>query len=175
MIIFLKFFRQLDNRLDNRLVTKLTPAPIKSNKIGTVEPQIDIGKDTVITSTDTKELRMISSAIPRTGKATALKGPYTKLTTDYRIQILNGCINTTYGQLAKVMCFPISNANNKNIQLWQIFVGSPIVNFCVCRKYAIICCLNGTLQFLNIKNGILVMPIIKLPSAAIECACVSII
>lgn len=64
-------------------------------------------------------------------------------------------------------------ANSPNKPIWEIFVGSPVVNFCLSPNYVLACSFDGTLRFLDIKTGILVLPIVKLPTAAVQCGFVS--
>lgn len=57
--------------------------------------------------------------------------------------------------------------------MWEIFIGSPVVNVCLSSKYVLACSIDGTLRFLDIQTGILVLPIVKLPTAAVQCSFVS--
>lgn len=54
--------------------------------------------------------------------------------------------------------------------MWEIFIGSPVVNVCLSSKYVLACSIDGTLRFLDIQTGILVLPIVKLPTAAVQCS-----
>lgn len=76
------------------------------------------------------------------------------------------------GQLCKISCTSTTNTPLK--QHWEMFVGSPVVIFCLCAKYVITCSIDGTIRFLNIRNGILVLPTIKIPTAGVQCAFVRI-
>jgi protein HIRA/HIR1 len=71
-----------------------------------------------------------------------------------------------------VNCTSVKNARN---QLWEIFIGSPVVNFCLCAKYALFCSSDGNIRFVDIKSGVLVLPVLKLFTPAIQSVFVSLI
>lgn len=101
----------------------------------------------------------------------ALKGSHVKITAEHRVQIMNAAtVTKMYGPLCRLSCSAYFTPNKI---IWDKFVGSPIVNACVSAKYVLVCCVDGTLHFLDIRTGILVLPIVKLASAAVQCSFVS--
>lgn len=86
-------------------------------------------------------------------------------------QVQNSSLSTTFGQLCKVSCTSTTITPTK--QYWEIFVGAPIVIFCLCAKYVATCSMDGTIRFLSLRTGILALPIIKIPTAGVQCAFVS--
>lgn len=148
-------------QLDSRL-TKV--APIKSASIGTTSSSPN-AKSAVPTSASADlPVRLIMS---NAGKAVPFKNLVEKVNANNRVEILNGNVSTAYGPLAKITC---SSAKTK---AWELFVGSPIVNFSLCAKYALICCLDGTIQFIDIRTGVAVLPKLKMLSPAVQCVFVS--
>lgn len=148
-------------QLDSRL-TKV--APIKSASIATTSSSPN-AKSAVSTSASADlPVRLIMS---NAGKAVPFKNLVEKVNANNRVEILNGNVSTAYGPLAKITC---SSAKTK---AWEVFVGSPIVNFSLCAKYALACCLDGTIQFIDIRTGVAVLPKLKMLSPAVQCVFVS--
>lgn len=79
-------------------------------------------------------------------------------------QAVNNNASTTFGPLCKVEC---AFGKHQRNTLWEMYVGSPVVNFSLSAKYVLICSQDGTIRFVDIKNGILTLPVIKLFSPAI--------
>lgn len=144
-------------QLDSRL-TKM--APIKSSSIGT---NSSIPNETAIASTSAAANVPIRLIMSNAGKAMPYKALVEKVNGNNRVEVLNGNVNTAYGQLAKISCI---TAKTKS---WELLAGSPIVNFCLCAKYVLICCLDGTIQFVDIKTGLAVLPKLKMLSPVVQC------
>lgn len=144
-------------QLDTRL-TKI--APIKSASIGT-----NASSQNASTSASANiPIRLIMA---NAGRAVPYKTLTEKINGTNRIEILNGNVSTAYGPLAKVTCV------SAKTKCWEIFVGSPIVNFSVCAKYVLVCCMDGTIQFVDVKTGVAVLPKLRMFSPAIQCVFVS--
>lgn len=109
------------------------------------------------------------------GKAIPLKGSAVKVGGDFRVHIMNDKLNTNFGKLCKVCCYSGGQRGGGVDQLiWELFIGSPIVNFSCCTKFVLLCCFDGTIRFLSIKTGILILPVISLPTPAVLSAFVSV-
>lgn len=153
-------------QMDNRL-TKV--APIKTSSIITsISSNLTAPPSAPVTFTasPTIPLRLAASTA---GKAQ----PYApqkiqeKIHGKYRIEFVNGNASTAWGPLAKITCV------SDRIKRWELYVGSPIVNVSVCAKFVLICCADGTIQFIDINSGDSVFPKLKMLSAAIQCVFVS--
>ncbi|XP_037028576.1 protein HIRA homolog [Bradysia coprophila] len=151
--------KRLDHLLDNRLTKQ---APIKSNNMPKPSPP------TATSSGQSKcdETFPIKLNSVNAGKAVPLKGAHEKALGEFTVKISNTATNTSFGSLSLIAC---NNLQSKN-ELWKINVGSSVVNFCLSQKYVLACSSNGTLRFLDIKTGICILPVIKLPTAAVQSA-----
>lgn len=156
--------KRLDHLLDNRLTKQ---APIKSSNMP--KPSAPITTSSGQTRNDESFPFKLNSV--NAGKAVPFKGNHEKTLGEFTVKISNATTNTSFGSLSLITC---NNLNNKN-ELWKVNVGSSIVNFCLSQKYVLACSLNGTLRFLDIKTGICVFPVIKLPTAAVQSAFVCFI
>lgn len=154
--------KRLDHLLDNRLTKQ---APIKSNNMA--KPSAPITAPTSQSKSDESFPLKLNSV--NAGKAVPLKGNHEKTFAEFTVKISNATTNTSFGSLSLISCH---NLHNKT-DLWKVNVGSSIVNFCLSQKYVLACSLNGTLRFLDIRTGICVLPVIKLPTAAVQSAFVS--
>ena len=97
------------------------------------------------------------------GKATALTGSQcVKSIGDYRIQVINDSYKTAFGNLSRVACMNINHQQQiDDRKIWEITVGSAISSFSVCTKYVLVGSMDGSVRFINIKNGRLVMPVLN--------------
>lgn len=148
-------------QMDSRL-TKI--APIKTASIGINSSSTNA---TAVPSTSASEDTSVRLRIANAGKAVPYHSLVEKLVDNHRVEILNADVRTAYGPLTKVTCV---TAKTKS---WELFVGSPVVNCSVCPKYVLICCLDGTIQFIDIKTGVAVLPKLKMLSPAVQCVFVS--
>lgn len=148
--------KRLDHLLDNRLTKQ---APIKS--INMPKPAAPLSDQPKSDESFPIRLNGVNA-----GKAVPLKGNHEKTFGELTIQITNATTTTSFGSLSLIVC----NNILKKEELWKVNVGSSIVNFCLCQKYVLACSLNGTLRFLDIQTGIGVLPVIKLPTAAVQSA-----
>lgn len=148
-------------QMDVRL-TKI--APIRTASIGI---NLSSTNAAAVPSTSAPEDIPVRLRIANAGKAVPYQTLVEKLVGNHRVEILNGDVRTAYGPLTKVTCV---TAKTKS---WELFVGSPVVNFSVCAKYVLICCLDGTIQFIDIKSGVAVLPKLKMLSPAVQCVFVS--
>ncbi|XP_055300313.1 protein HIRA homolog [Sitodiplosis mosellana] len=93
--------------------------------------------------------------------------PYTKIElkvyNEFQVKIQNSFTSTSAGPICKVIGFVL------NKPTWETYIGSPVVNFCLCAKYVLICSKDSTIRFLEIQNGIAVLPILQMPSPVIQC------
>ncbi|KAM7348901.1 histone cell cycle regulator-like protein [Cochliomyia hominivorax] len=170
-------------RLDSRLVKSSSTKPL-------VEP-FTVSKDMLQTFPNFKPTphtfgseTTASSSTATTASASTAAKPYQASTTgpkinitattkcefqktalDYRIHVHNGFVPTSNGLLAKVTAYRLATG-----KLWEIFVGSPIVNFNFCLKCVMLCSLDGTMRLLDLQTASPLMPIISLTTAAIHCA-----
>lgn len=154
--------KRLDHLLDNRLTKQ---APIKSNNMP--KPSAPLTAPTDQSKSDESFSFKLNSA--NAGKAVPLKGNHERTCGEFTVKISNGATNTSFGSLSTITCNDIITKN----ELWKVNIGSSIVNFCLSQKYVLACSLNGTLRFLDIRTGICVLPVIKLPTAAVQSAFVS--
>lgn len=92
------------------------------------------------------------------------KCEFTKSSQDYRIHVQNGHLKTGYGMVAKV------TAQLSREQLWEMYVGSPVINVNLCSKYVMLCSLDGSMRLLAMQTGCPIFPAISLTSAAVHCA-----
>lgn len=151
-----------ETKLDARLTKRVLTAPAKVNIQN-------------IPKTDSQSKIEQIAVLPRPtaltgGKAVALKGVVTKPSGQLRIQVANGTCNTAYGPLCKVSCL---NVTKPDVKIWEIFIGSAAVNISCSFKNVIVCSIDGTIRFFDVLSGILVFPILNLPSPAILCCFVS--
>ncbi|XP_032594146.1 protein HIRA homolog isoform X2 [Drosophila grimshawi] len=91
------------------------------------------------------------------------KCEFTKSSQDYRIHVQNGHLKTGYGMVAKV------TAQLSRELLWDMYVGSPVINVNLCSKYVMLCSLDGSMRLLAMQTGSPVFPAITLTSAALHC------
>lgn len=54
--------------------------------------------------------------------------------------------------------------------LWQFITGSAICNFNSCTRYLVIGCVDGTVHFLDVKYGSLVLPVITMANVVVQSA-----
>lgn len=154
--------KRLDHLLDNRLTKQ---APIKSNNMP--KPTLPASSSSAPgTSKTTEETFSVKLNSLNAGKAVPLKGNHEKTSGEFTIKISNSTTNTSFGSLSLIACHNLHSRN----ELWKINVGSSIVNFSLSQKNVLACSLNGTLRFLDVQTGICVLPVIKLPTAAIQSA-----
>lgn len=153
--------KRLDHLLDNRLTKQ---APIKS--INMPKPAVPSNVPSSSSQSKSEESFPLKLNSANAGKAVPLKGSHEKTLCEFTVKITNATTNTSFGSLSLIAC---NNIHNKN-ELWKVNVGSSIVNFCLSQKYVLACSLNGTLRFLDIKTGVCVFPVIKLPTAAVQSA-----
>lgn len=151
--------KRLDHLLDNRLTKQ---APIKSNNMSKPSPP----SATSSGQTKCDETFPIKLNSVNAGKAVPLKGVHEKALGEFTVKINNTATNTSFGSLSQIAC---NNLQTKN-ELWKINVGSSVVNFSLSQKYVLACSANGTLRFLDIKTGICILPVMKLPTAAVQSA-----
>lgn len=151
--------KRLDHLLDNRLTKQ---APIKSNNMSKPSPP----SATSSGQTKCDETFPIKLNSVNAGKAVPLKGVHEKALGEFTVKINNTATNTSFGSLSQITC---NNLQTKN-ELWKINVGSSVVNFSLSQKYVLACSANGTLRFLDIKTGICILPVMKLPTAAVQSA-----
>lgn len=95
----------------------------------------------------------------------------TRIVGNYRVVVINNFLKLTSNHMHKVVCFlqdgkPISKQDIN----WQVVTGSAICNFNSCQSYILICCLDGTVRFVDLKTGILVMPMVNLPNQVVQSA-----
>lgn len=151
-----------ETKLDARLTKRVLAAPATAN----LQNIPNTNKESKI-----EQIAVLPRPILLTGgKAVALKGIVTKPSGQLRIQVSNGSCNTAYGPLCKISCL---NVTKPDIKIWEIFIGSAAVNISCSFKNVIVCSIDGTLRFFDVSSGILVFPILNLPSPAILCCFVS--
>lgn len=155
--------KRLDHLLDNRLTKQ---APIKSNNMP--KPSAPLTTPSGQSKSDESFPLKLNSV--NAGKAVPLKGNHEKTLGEFTVKISNATTNTSFGSLSLIAC---NNIHNKN-ELWKVNVGSSIVNFCLSQKYVLVCSLNGTLRFLDIRTGICVFPVMKVATAAVQSAFVNL-
>ncbi|XP_004518837.1 protein HIRA homolog [Ceratitis capitata] len=97
------------------------------------------------------------------------KCEFQKTALDHRVHIHNGYLSTGSGLLAKVTTYNITRPTQIE-KLWEILIGSPIVNLNFCNKYVMLCCLDGTLRLVDISTGKAILPVMGLSTAAVQCA-----
>lgn len=149
-------------QLDSRL-TKV--APVKTALIPT---NSSCSNATPTESTSATANIPIRLTVSSAGKALPYKTRTEKINGNNKVEILNGNVSTAYGPLTKVTCV------TTKAKSWELLIGSPIVNFCMCAKYVLVCCLDGTIQFIDIKTGVAVLPKLKMLSPAVQCVFVSL-
>lgn len=160
---------QLNNgsQLDSRLTKAV---PMQTNTI----QQITGPSSQQQAQPSTSQTQSLPSVISRlnllnAGKAVPFS-EYTRTHQDFTVKANNNSATTPFGPLCKITCL---SARIRNQQLWESYVGSQVVHFSLCAKYVLICSIDGNIRFLDIKNGVLVLPILKLITPAIQSVFVS--
>ncbi|XP_067639954.1 protein HIRA homolog isoform X2 [Eurosta solidaginis] len=97
------------------------------------------------------------------------KCEFQKTALDHRVHVHNGYLSTGSGFLAKVTGYNMLRPAQIE-KLWEILVGSPIVNLNFCYKYVMLCSLDGTLRLMDMKTGVATLPVISISTAAVQCA-----
>lgn len=121
------------------------------------------------------------TAIPivrmNSGKAAPLTGGQCiKSSGDYRIQVINDSYKTAFGNLSRVACMNINQQQQiDDRKVWEVTVGSGISSFSVSAKYVLIGAMDGSVRFVNIKNGRLLMPVLNQASPILLTGFVSIL
>ncbi|KAH8396225.1 hypothetical protein KR222_005671, partial [Zaprionus bogoriensis] len=92
------------------------------------------------------------------------KCEFTKSAQDYRLHVQNGHLKTDYGMVAKV------TALLSREQLWEMYVGSPVITVHLCSKYVMLCSLDGSMRLLAMQTGCPIIPTISLNGNALHCA-----
>lgn len=92
------------------------------------------------------------------------KCEFTKSSQDYRLYVQNGHLKTDYGMVAKV------TAQLSREQLWEMYVGSPVITVHMCSKYVMLCSLDGSMRLLAMQTGCPIIPTISLNGTALHCA-----
>lgn len=116
------------------------------------------------------------------GKAAAFRGTHSKSTASTRVHVANDALPTPLGALSKV--YAVSGGQTQQQQqqqrngaaagaLWEVFVGSPVVNFALSVRYALLCSVDGTVRLLDVQTGVQALPLVKLPAPAVQCCFVS--
>lgn len=166
------------SQLDSRL-TKNAPVSSTVSNHCTATPISPVASDDV-------QIRVTHS---NAGKAIPLKGEISKTHSDYKLtvnfknylvqstfirkkffffpKVQNNLLSTSYGHLGKIHC------KQGTTEIWEIFVGYPVVSFNICAKYVVICCADSTLQIIDLKNGAAHLPTMRLFTPAIHCVFVS--
>lgn len=92
------------------------------------------------------------------------KCEFTKSSQDYRLYVQNGHLKTDYGMVAKV------TAQLSREQLWDMYLGSPVITVHMCSKYVLLCSLDGSMRLLAMQTGCPIIPTISLNGTALHCA-----
>lgn len=112
------------------------------------------------------------SAVPKTaipivrmnsGKAVPLAGGQcVKTINEFRIQVINDAHKTSFGSLSRVVCLNINQQQQTtDRKLWEVTAGSAISSFSVCSKYVLVGAMDGSVRFIHIKTGMLVLPVLN--------------
>lgn len=151
---------QLDNRIKKTV-------PIKSASITTL-PKSQAAQQPESSPLPTHNMTRLNML--NAGKAVPFTKQNVKQYADFKVKATNGFVNTAYGPLCKMECTSVKSPSNV---FWEFFIGSPVVNFCLSAKYALICSCDGSIRFVDIKTGVLVLPALKLFTPAVQCVFVS--
>lgn len=151
------------DQLDLRLTKSLAP-PAK-----TITLNMATGKSTCSQNSTKSDCTNITRNLIA-GHSEIITGNFVRTVNELRIQVANSAIKSPYGMLSRVFC--ISNATPGNT-VWEIFLGSSVVNCSACSKHVIICCQDGTVRFINLRTGVLTLPILNMPTSVIQSAFVS--
>lgn len=145
---------------------KIKECDVQSKAVAiSLSPDVQLQQKTDHVAVITKQIAISG------GKAVAIKGVAIKSAGEWlRVQVQNGFMSTSIGALNKIICFDVRAPDKK---FWEVLVGSPIVNFNSCPKYAIVCSIDGTVRVISIKTGAFVLPILNLSSPGILTAFVS--
>lgn len=155
-------------KLDARLVFREVPQKLQGeiSMTSSISPAIASPKVT----------NLIPVVKMTAGKAQPLVGSQCiKLINEYRIQIMNDALKTNFGNLSRVVCMNLSqNYHQPNDRkLWEVATGSSISSFSVCSKYVLVGAMDGTVRFIHINDGRLVVPILNQASSILLTAFVS--
>lgn len=115
---------------------------------------------------------VVAPAIPKTavpvvrmnsGKAASLTGGQcVKSSGDFRVQVTNDSYKSAFGTLSRIACTNINPQQQmEDRKIWETTAGAAISSFSVCSKYVLVGAMDGSVRFINIKNGRLVMPVLN--------------
>ncbi|XP_037935794.1 protein HIRA homolog [Teleopsis dalmanni] len=175
----------------NEKITNATPPPVENDE-GSLDPRLtknynisrilplqtcknvvqtfpNVSKKTATPEGPTllpAPMNQASSAAPKLQITANSTVEFQKTVLDHRVHVRNGHTQTATGFLCKVTAYAVKLGK----VLWEIFVGSPVMNLNFCSKYVMLCSLDGTMRLLSMPTGISVFPIITLSTAATQCA-----
>jgi hypothetical protein len=158
-------------KLDARLALRDAPQRLEG-EISSITPA-------PTTSTAPKSANILPVIKMTSGKAQALTGSQcVKMVSEYRIQVMNDAHKTNFGNLSRVVCLNVSS-NQQQLQgsdrkAWEVTIGSPVSSFSVCSRFVLIGAMDGSVRFIHIKDGRLVVPILNQASPVLLTAFVSV-
>lgn len=159
-------------KLDARLAFREVPQRIAHGEILTGTNVAPSTSSTVVRTSNLIPIVKMTS-----GKALPLVGSQcVKMVNEYRVQVMNDAHKTSFGNLSRVVCMNCSTnqPQGSDRKSWEVLTGSPISSFSVCCKYVLVGAMDGTVRFMHIKDGRLVVPILNQASAILLTAFVSI-
>ncbi|XP_062130729.1 protein HIRA homolog [Drosophila sulfurigaster albostrigata] len=158
------------NDMDQTTITSVmhTPASSLNNGVAPVAPVV---APAVVTPRRNSMQQVLGDTIsnnsntivPKPQISANSKCEFTKSSQDYRIYVQNGHLKTGYGMVAKV------TAQLSREQLWELYVGSPVINVNLCSKYVMLGSLDGSMRLLAMSTGCPVFPAISLTGSVIHC------
>lgn len=100
------------------------------------------------------------------GKPDALQNGVSRSVGQYRVVAINNFLKLSSNPIHRVSCFQ----NDMKTALWQNVTSSAVCTFNTCLKYVLVACLDGTVRFLDIRTGCLVLPIMTMATAVVQSA-----
>lgn len=171
-------FRPLDSRLSKSIPSKTQSLAAASNTNTSTTAQSNTA-ETRNTATATIQPAVDRQLIFTTGKAIPFRGTHTKTVGSVRVHIINEHMKTPLGALSKIYAVRTVATSRQQQQqpyqaLWEILIGSAVVNFALTARYVIICSVDGTVRVLDAQTGVQTLPLLKLPTPAVQCCFVSV-
>ena len=161
--------------MDSRLA-KVPQPPAKTNcselaKCGSV-----VGQQNLSSTPQKATIPMARSIFQSNNRIDTLNTGVTRIVGTRRIVVQNNFqkpTSTTATAIHRVICFE-NKTTAINVQqqpaLWQFVTGSAISNFNTSIRYIILGCVDGTVYFLDVKYGTLVLPVITMANLVVQSA-----
>lgn len=165
----------LDSRLSKSIPSKTQSLPVDAKTATTTQRHLEPTRST--SATTSAAITADRQLVFTSGRPTAFRGTHTKTAGSVRVHISNEHMKTALGALTKVYAVRTAVVSRQppaqQQPLWEVLIGSAVVNFALTARYAIVCSVDGTVRVLDTQSGVQSLPLIKLPTPAVQCCFVS--